>query len=200
MKTTHQILLLVNSGFLKKSNYKRYINKDILLTDDIYNRKVPEAAKGKFFRYIVTHFVPCYKHFTVKYKNEVIDPEGTCFYSYQEGNGGAACADSSETLDGVLEFTIEEGRERFLNTTARIKKEQNKKAFAIKKKLQKEAKNPKVVDLDDINDIARRSEQGGKSMEIILLEFKFIREVKSETGIWPIKIWNHKRTGREIKE
>ena len=60
-----------------------------MLTDAIYGKNIPEEGKGKLFRYTVTAYNSQYKTFTVKYKNEAIDPDGISFYIYQEGDDDA---------------------------------------------------------------------------------------------------------------
>ena len=79
-KVTHQQNIL----FPKEDKNIKFVDQDILLTDAIYGKNILEEAKGKYFRYIVTAYNLQYKTFIVKYKNEMINPDRTSFYVYQE--------------------------------------------------------------------------------------------------------------------
>ena len=68
-----------NILFPKEDKNVKFVDHDILLTDAIYGKNIPEEGKGKLFRYTVTAYNLQYKTFTVKYKNEAIDPDGISF-------------------------------------------------------------------------------------------------------------------------
>ena len=75
-----------------------------------------------------------------------------------------------------------------------MRQEEYRKADVIKKKLDKESKGEDEVDVEDIKRIAETSELGGKSMDIIKLEFERTPETDTEKG----RRWRHKRTGRSF--
>ena len=107
-KVTHQQSI----SFQKEDKNIKFVDHDILLTDAIYGKNIPEEGKGKLFRYTVTAYNSQYKTFTVKYKNEAIDPDGISFYIYQEG-------DDDAFLPNVQEESVVEGRKLFLEKTWR---------------------------------------------------------------------------------
>ena len=84
-----------------------------------------------------------YKTFTVKYKNEAINPEGTSFYIYQEG-------DDDAFLPNVQEESVVEGCKLFLDKNMEVKQEEYRKADVIKQKLAKESKGEDNIDVDNI--------------------------------------------------
>ena len=67
-------------SFEKEDKNMKFVDQDILLTDEIYGKNIPEEGKGKYFCFTVTAYNLQYKTFTVKYKNEAIDPDGISFY------------------------------------------------------------------------------------------------------------------------
>ena len=123
-KVTHQQNIL----FPKEDKNIKFVDHDILLTDAIYGKKNPEEGKGKLFRYTVTAYNSQYKTFTVKYKNEAINPDGISFYIYQEG-------DDDAFLPNVQEESVVKGRKLFLDKNMEVKQEEYRKADAIKQKL-----------------------------------------------------------------
>ena len=104
----------------KEDKNVKFVDHDILLTDAIYGKNIPEEGKGKLFRYTVTAYNSQYKTFTVKYKNEAIDADGINFYTYQEGDDDT--------------FVVE-GCKLFLDKNTEVIKEEYRKADAIKQKL-----------------------------------------------------------------
>ena len=123
-KVLHQQNIL----FPKEDKNVKFVDHDILLTDAIYGKNIPEEGKGKLFRYTVTAYNLQYKTFMVKYKNEAIDPDGISFYIYQEG-------DDDAFLPNVQEESVVEGRKLFLDKNTEVIKEEYRKADAIKQKL-----------------------------------------------------------------
>ena len=107
-KVTHQQSI----SFQKEDKNIKFVDHDILLTDAIYGKNIPEEGKGKLFRYTVTAYNSQYKTFTVKYKNEAIDPDGISFYIYQEG-------DDDAFLPNVQEESVVKGRKLFLEKKKR---------------------------------------------------------------------------------
>ena len=107
-KVTHQQSI----SFQKEDKNIKFVDHDILLTDAIYGKNIPEEGKGKYFRYTVTAYNLQYKTFTVKYKNEAIDLDGISFYIYQEG-------DDDAFLPNVQEESVVKGRKLFLEKKKR---------------------------------------------------------------------------------
>ena len=119
----------------------KFVDQDILLTDAIYGKNIPEEGKEKYFRYTVTAYNLQYKTFTVKYKNEAIDPDGISFYIYQEG-------DDDAFLPNVQEESVVKGRKLFLDKNMEVKQEEYRKVDVIKQKLAKESKGEDDIDVD----------------------------------------------------
>ena len=71
-----------------------------------------------------------------------------------------------------------------------VRQEEYRKADVIKQKLAKESKGEDDIDVEDIKQIAATSKMGGKSMEIIQLEFERMPELDKEKG----RGSRHKRT------
>ena len=111
-KVTHQQNIL----FPKEDKNIKFVDHDILLTDAIYGKKNPEEGKGKLFRYTVTAYNSQYKTFTVKYKNEAIDPDGISFYIYQEKDG-----DNDVFLHHVKEESVVKDCKLFLDKNMEVK-------------------------------------------------------------------------------
>ena len=112
---THQSTPFSGDGFKKKSKYAAYIGTGILLMDEIYRETSPRDIKRQYFHYIITEFVEQNQKFTLKYKNQVIDPAKTVlfFYVFQE--------DDLEPMTGVKLETIENGCNRFLGVNAKLR-------------------------------------------------------------------------------
>ena len=63
-----------------------------------------------------------------------------------------------------------------------LRQEEYRKADVIKQKLAKESKGEDDIDVEDIKQIAATSKMGGKSMDIIQLEFERMPESDTEKG------------------
>ena len=80
------------------------LDKELLLTDAIYGKKVPEEMQGYLFHYTVTAYFTDIKNFCVTYMNHMILKDGNV-WKHQDGN--------HEPMDGVGLETIEMGIELF---------------------------------------------------------------------------------------
>ena len=87
--------------------------------------------------------------------------------------------------------SVVKGCKHFLDKNTEVKQEEYRKAEVIKYKLAKEAKDEDNIDVEDIKQIAATSKTGGKSMEIIELDFECLPELDKEKG----RGWRHKHTG-----
>ena len=72
-----------------------------------------------------------------------------------------------------------------------VRQEEYRKADVTKQKLAKESKGEDKIDVEDIKQIPATSEMGGKSMDIVQLEFECMPESDTEKG----RRWRHKCTG-----
>lgn len=108
-------------------------------------------------------------------------------FIYQEKDG-----DEDAFLHNVQDESVVKGCKLFLDKKMEVKQEEYRKADAIKQKLAKESKGEDDIDADNIKQIVATSEMGGKSMEIIQLEFEHMPELDNIKG----RGWRHKRTGR----
>ena len=59
-----------NGIFLADRDPSIYTDKDVLLIDEVYDRPIPKAAKGKLFHYRVTEYDDTKKHFTANIVTE----------------------------------------------------------------------------------------------------------------------------------
>ena len=67
-------LLGAGMQFIDKSPLM--LSKLVLLTDEIYKKKVPKGMEGQLFLYLVTGYEVEEKNFTIKYQNRVISVDG----------------------------------------------------------------------------------------------------------------------------
>lgn len=86
---------------------EQYLRTEILLDESIYSSRVPETAKGKLFLYTVHEYDNKEDIFTEKYKMQAIDPEGSTFYAFAEGEGGSV-------IPGFSLKSIKESRSLYL--------------------------------------------------------------------------------------
>lgn len=70
-------LTLFGSGFKDMNKEALYLGKIILLTDEIFSKKIPEDMKGMEFVYKVTSYDTEDETFTIKYQNRMIKEGGT---------------------------------------------------------------------------------------------------------------------------
>ena len=56
---------------------KKYTDNLIVLSDRIYGTNVPNAAKGKFYKYKVGKYNSDGKNFDLHYMDQAIEPEST---------------------------------------------------------------------------------------------------------------------------
>ena len=80
------------------------LDKELLLTDGIYGKKVPEEMQGYLFHCRVTAYFIVTKTFRAMYMNHMILKDGNV-WKHQDGN--------HEPMDGVSLETIEMGIEFF---------------------------------------------------------------------------------------
>jgi hypothetical protein len=187
-----QASLLDSRVFTKKPKYEKYLDQDVLLTDDIYCGKIPADAKGKHFRYVVTSHDKSTDTFSLRYENQAIDPNGVIFHSFAESKDG-----DPDIMSGVGYEIVRSGHERYLNAQVRVKKEDTDRAFAVKKKLQQEAKDPTKVDVSDIEAIVEADINGGRSsMDILWIEFEKVDHANNDHE--KKQRWRHKSTGRQF--
>ena len=143
---------------------EQYLQTEILLDDLIYGSRVPETAKGKLFLYTVHEYNKEDETFTVKYKMQAIDPEGSTFYAFAEGEGGSV-------IPGFSLKSIKEGRSLYLQMANKTKAAENDKRDKMRKELEEARKDPTKVDYADIESIIENDPDGGKSFDIVKLEF-----------------------------
>ncbi len=61
---------------MKVSKESTLLDKELLLTDEIYGKNVPEEMQGYLFHYTVTAYFTDTKTFYVTYMNRMIQTEG----------------------------------------------------------------------------------------------------------------------------
>ncbi len=80
------------------------MDKELLLTDEIYGKSIPEEMQGCLFQYMVTAYFTNTKTFHVMFMNHMIQIKGNA-WKHQVGN--------CKPLYGVSLETIETGIELF---------------------------------------------------------------------------------------
>jgi len=93
---------LMSGGFTRASKLAKYDKADVLMTDSIYNNKVPDAAKGKLFHYKVKTYDDKEETFTLTYQKKAIneDAEDVEFTAFDENT-------KDITLEAIsLQFAI----------------------------------------------------------------------------------------------
>ena len=63
---------------------EKYKGAEVLMTDEIYNGKIPEAARGKLFLYTVSNFDTGTEKYILKYEKKAINPDGDVFFAFDE--------------------------------------------------------------------------------------------------------------------
>lgn len=161
---------MTNSGgdVFVKPNETKYYGTQVLMTDSIFTRSIPEDAKGELFMYSVLTYETESKLFELKYEKKAIDPDGTEFYAYDKKD--------NSILTKVALATVKEAQERYLKLTTKTKKEENDRLDKAKKELEVESRAPSKVDLSDMIDTIISSDtlRGGTSPDILDLEFELV--------------------------
>ncbi|EJK49860.1 hypothetical protein THAOC_31227, partial [Thalassiosira oceanica] len=103
--------------------------------------------------------------FTVKYEKQAIEPDASTFVAFAEGDGDS-------TIPGLDLKAIKDGRSLYLTMTNKTKAAENDKKARVKKEL--EAAGKDQVDMTDIENFIETDVDGGKSFELIKLEFEEI--------------------------
>ena len=77
-----------SKGFVIKRTpvYEQYLRSEILLTDSIYSGRIPENAKGKYFKYTVKSYEAKEDTFTVKYEKQRMAVKPGCFAILRDQN------------------------------------------------------------------------------------------------------------------
>ena len=173
-------------GAVKVSRGEKYLGQDMLLTESIYNGKVPEHAKGKLFHYIVESYDDETALFSVKYMKKAVEVGGSVFFAFEENE------DSS--ISGITFKDVRDGQKKYHDASKVSIVAEAKEADKVREALENQRKNPNKADMSDINDILETNPAGGKADEILLLEF----EKLPHDGNDPEKRqrWMHKSTGR----
>jgi hypothetical protein len=173
-KGKKQISLLHGGGgcncIKKVSKESTLLDKELLLTDAIYGKKVPEEMQGYLFHYRVTAYFTETKTFCVMYTTHMILKDGNV-WKHQDGN--------HEPMDGVSLEIIETEIELFnralgcINAHAR---EQQAAAKAVLEKANEDIK-AEVVDVTDLEKAANSEPQNGWHSQVVVdLEFELTRE------------------------
>ncbi len=148
------------------------LDKELLLTDEIYGKNVPEETQGYLFHYMVTACFTDTKTFCVTYMNRTIQMEGNR-WKHQDGN--------REPMDGVSLETIETGIKLFNKALGHVNahaREQQATAKAVLKKANKEIADEEI-NITDLEEAAHSEPtKGWHSQAVVNLEF----ELTGETG------------------
>jgi hypothetical protein len=184
----------MSGGFTRASKLAKYDKADVLMTDSIYNNKVPDAAKGKLFHYKVKTYDDKEETFTLTYQKKAIneDAEDVEFTAFDENTKDITLEAISLQLQDV-----KDGQIGYLNVVNKTKKAKNERDAKVREELERESRDVTKVDLSDIKKILDIDHQdGGKSNDILLLEFEEV--VHEDNDDSKKRRWVHKSTGREF--
>ena len=179
-------------GFVRVSPEEQGLQKDVLLTDEIYKncgRSGAGTKAGHYFHYTVLSYDRKEKKFTLRYAESVIKPDDDSWESWIEDETGR------ELLEGVSLPTIEEGITRYHKAMARVNTRIAKeKQVAAEALVSAGPENPDDY-ADDIDELAKK--HGPTAVEIFELDF----ELTGETGTTGPKSiekrqWKHKTIDR----
>ena len=179
-------------GFTKKPKFYKYVNADVLLDDSIYPAGPPPDFAGRLYHYHVLRYdgednsSDENAKYVLRYEGRCIMPDGDTWATYAAPSAGTL----REEMEGVKYADVLKGLKRYNSAVTRITNktmsEQNKVKAELK--VAESAAKPESVDVDtsDLEEIFNVN--GGKTNEVMELEFEL-------TGLTDNKRrqWRHKR-------
>eukprot|EP00956_Cyclotella_meneghiniana_P030727 scaffold78248_cov106-Cyclotella_meneghiniana.AAC.1 len=185
-KSQQITLFKANPNIARISVVEQYLRTEVLLTESIYHGRVPDDAKGKYFKYIVSEHEERTDTYSVKYCGQAISPSMSNFVAFHESD--------ESVISGLSLKEIKSGRSLYMSQINKTKAAENDKVSKMKKELQEAAKDPTKVDLSDIDTIIDSDPDGGKSFSLINLEFEPCDHADNDEN--KKQRWRHKSTGR----
>ena len=165
-----QVKLLGAGGWVQ--TFKReptLVDQEVLMTDAIYEGKVPEEMKGMLFHYTVTNYDHAKNRFELTYRKKYISKEGITWIS----------DDSSERekLPKVTLESVDRGIKLFNIQYSKIKTYELEKEKVAKELLkEKEGEEDNELDFTDLDDAAASDPKGWRGESVIELEFELTGE------------------------
>lgn len=140
------------------------MQKEVLLTDEIYNGRVPDDMKGMLFCYSVTGYNVESKLYTLRYNNRMIGPEDVQWV-HQDGE--------REEMSNVSMSTVKNGFKLFSAACTRITDYENAQVDVARQVLKKKVsdQDSTVIDYSDLDAAAESSTKGWRGMEVIEVDF-----------------------------
>ena len=137
------------------------LSKLVLLTDEIYGKKVPKEMKGQLFLYIDTGYEVEQKEFTLKYQNRMISGDGV---EWVDQDGGR------DVMNRVKIKTVNHGYDMYGRANACVNNHEKRKKLVAKGSLKPKAKvlREEDVDMTDLDNAAKVNvKKGWMSQEVL---------------------------------
>jgi len=171
-KKTKQASLL-GDGSKWVQTFKReptLVDSDIILTEDVWDGRVPDGFRDIWFHYVVTGYHSPTKTFTAKYQKKMIHKDGDRWEQDDEARRESIPDISVETVDKGIRLY----NKKFSDIKDRQLKEEESKNTLLKQK----AGDDKDGDdnMHDLDEAAESSEKKWFGEEVIKVEFELTGE------------------------
>ena len=147
------------------------MDQDVLSTDAIYGRTIPEDMKGQLFHYTVMGYNSPSNSFNIQYQNKMIEEEGVV-WEHQDGE--------HESMNGVDLKTIQSGMKLYNNKISDVRTHKislDQVAEAVQKK-KGEDLGDADFETEDLDEAAFASKKGWFGLEVIDKVFKLTGETR----------------------
>ena len=172
-----------------KDNGALYIQKCVLLTDEIYGNRVPMGMEGMLFVYEVIAYNSDSKDFTLKYRDLMAEEDGDRWIT-QDGE--------REVMNGVKLDSVKEGHKLYNETLGRVNAREYEERQVAKKILDKNSKGGKdgdKISFSDLDKAADEAELGWQSSDVLNVMFQLTGETASTSNNKKKRQWKHKDSG-----